>query len=451
MALRLNKLTRKKSPLPELKTNRDTLLRGGGFVLLLLICFLHLRVAFLAQLAGNNSANALYFSSRLTDPDTLASLARQEFLGKANTSRALALYTRSLEHFILHTPSWLGLVELYNDKGETDKAVAALRFVDHFAANNEQTAWTKAMLAHELEQTDLMVANLVWLASTFPGKGRQVFSLADQRWPDTNEMMQLFAPGLYPDILEYYININDAPKAAIAWQRLAASGIGDQQIALRYVNYLLGLEQIADAARIWQENFRKDGPLLYNRELRQPLTGSGFGWRISKAAGVSWQPQDGSNGLRIQFDGSTNPSFSLLQIVPLTPGRYLLSGTASSQNLTTDQRPHWIVSGYKCDGLSVKGDMLAPTGAPAPFFLEFNVPDGCHAAQIQFRRSESYYFDNKISGTVTISNMDLTLAAPPPDPAVQPPAAKAPVALPPAGKKTGKGKSRIGINTMKIY
>ena len=451
MAIRLreNQHTRRKTFIPDLRSNREKLLQGGGLVLLLLACLFHLKAAFLAQLATNSSANALYFSSELTDPNALASLGRNEFLANGNLPKALALYSRSLENFVLHMPTWLDMVELYNDMGEEEKAVAALRFVQDVAADNERTAWRKAMLAHELDQTDLMAGNLVWLATKFPNKRRQVFALADQRWTEPGALMEQFAPVLFPDILEYYISINDAPKAAAAWRRTADAGTGDEKIALRYINYLLGLEQMPEAAHIWQDYYRKGGSLLYNSELREPFLGSGFGWRISRVEGVSWQPAGSDGGLRIQFDGTANPSFSLMQIIPLAPGRYILSGTVASQDLTTDQRPYWTISGYKCDGLNVKGEMIPPSGPPDTFSLEFSVPEECHAVQVLFRRSASHYFDNKISGTVTVTGLELAAG----DGQGQDITEKAEERRDPptSAPKTKTAKGNIGINRMQVY
>lgn len=450
MAIRLREKqkTRRKTLLPDLRSNREKLLQGGALVLLLLACLLHLKAAFLAQLATNSSANALYFSSELTDPNALARLGRNEFLANGNLPKALTLYSRSLENFVLHMPSWLDMVELYNDMEEKEKAVAALRFVQDVAADNERTAWRKAMLAHELDLTDLMAGNLVWLATKFPSKRRQVFALADQRWTEPEALMEQFAPALYPEVVEYYISINDAPKAAAAWRRTVDAGTGEEKIALRYINYLLGLEQVPEAAHIWQDYYRKDGGLLYNSELREPFLGSGFGWRISRVEGVSWQAAGSGGGLRIQFDGTANPSFSLMQIIPLAPGRYVLSGTVASQDLTTDQRPYWTISGYKCDGLNVKGKMIPPSGPPDTFSLEFAVPEGCHALQVLFRRSASHYFDNKISGTVTVTGLELAAA----DGQEQDRSTGAEREDPPApAAKIKAAKGNIGIKQMQIY
>jgi len=396
------------------RESRGPLLRWAVlFLLLVPLGLAHLKSGFLAQLAFTNSPSAASFSRELTSPDALARLARKEHLVDADYSRALALYKRAIEHFALHVPSWLGLVELYNDMGRRDQAVAALRFVEDFSPDNEETAWSRAMLAHELDQEEIMIANLADLAARFPRKHPQVFSLADMRWPDPAVMMERFGPGTFPDILAYYIAVNDAPKAAYAWRRVKETGTGDRPGALRYVNYLLSSGEVEQAARIWRADYLVGDRLLYNPGLAPPFLNSGFGWRISRAAGVEWLEAEDGVGLRIRFAGSDNPDFRLAQIVPLAPGRYVFSGRVESRGLTTDQRPYWSVAGYNCEGPRVRGEMVPASGPAGPFALEFTVPDGCPAVQIALRRNKSYYFDNKIAGELWIG--DLALAPGPPE------------------------------------
>ncbi|MDW7773073.1 MAG: hypothetical protein SCH71_09310 [Desulfobulbaceae bacterium] len=386
---------------------RAALLQGALLLLLLLAGMSHLKTAFLAQLATNNSANAIFFSRELTDPETLGRLARKEHLVNADLVRALDLYQRALGNFILHVPSWLGLAEVYNDMGRKDQAVAALTFIQDFSADNEETAWSQAILANELDQVELMTSRLVWLAANYPARHLMIFTLADLHWPDPAVMMEKFDRTLYPAILEYYIDINDARKAGYAWKQVVDSGTRSRETALRYVNYLLKHDETEQAALIWQRDYREDNELLFNRDLQLPFMGSGFGWRINRADGVDWRQLENGNGLQIEFDGSENPSLRLAQIVPLSPGRYIFSGDVESLDLTTDQRPYWSITGYNCKGLNVKSEMIPSTSPHDTLALNFTVPDGCHAVQIALRRNPSYFFDNLMSGLLKIDGLAL--------------------------------------------
>lgn len=381
--------------------------QGILFALLLLAAASHLKSGFLEQLAMTMGPQTANFSRSLTRADALAALARREHLANGNLAGAARLYRRGLAHFVLHVPSWLGIIELYNDRGEKERAAEALRFVESFAADTGDTAWAKALLAHELDLEDILADNLVWLAANHHRKLPEIFTLAELRWPEPERIMQHFGPALHADLLEYYIKRRDPAGAETVWRVIEQAGGTSRETALDYVNFLLQQENIVQAARIWQRHYLQEDSLLFNPGLREPFLGSGFAWRISRADSVTWQPLAGNHGLEIRFDGTENVNFHLGQIVPLPPGEYVFRGLTAARDLTTDQLPYWSVSGYKCEGLNVKGPMLPPSADPHEFTLPFTVPDSCRAVLISLRRNTSYFFDNKIAGAVQVE--DLTL------------------------------------------
>lgn len=344
--------------------------RAGLLVLLLLLGLAHLQTAFLAQLAMNRGPQMARFSHSLTNPDGLAVLAGKEHLSQGNLNGALRLYQRSLAHFVLHVPSWLGVVELFIDLDRESRAVSALRFVDDFAANRADIAWTKAILAHELDLEDVLAANLVWLADNHPGKTAEIFSLAELRWPDPEVLMGYFSPALYGDLLRYYMKTRSPDKAEAVWREIEQASMVTGETALAYVNFLLQEEKIEQAGHIWNNHYQPDDSLLFNPGLKQPFTGSGFAWQISGTRGVSWQPASDNGGLRIGFDGKENAAFQLRQIVPLAPGPYVFSGYLTTRDLTTDQLPYWSISGYKCQASTV-------TAAMPPATMNFSCPSRC--------------------------------------------------------------------------
>ena len=404
---------------PGLKNNpRKILLQGSVLLLLLLAGFAHLKAAFLAQLAMNNGAQLVNFSRTLTDPDALAGLARKEHLANGNLSGALALYKKALANFVLHVPSWLGIAELFNDLGHKEKAATALRTVHTFAANSEEIAWSKALLAHELDQEDILADSLSWLAAHHPNKFPEIIALADLRWQDTATLMRHFDTAQYAKLLDHYIRLKEAGKAGIVWQGLERAGLLTRDIALKYVNYLLQQDKIAQAAVIWRKHFHEGGQPLHDGSFQEPFADSGFGWRITRAKGTTWQQLPDAEGLMITFDGTENVTFQLSQLVPLAPGLYLFKGSRQAKGLTTDQRPFWSITGYKCEGLAVKDSMLPPTMDRQEFVLPFTVPDACQAVQLTLQRNTSYFFDNKFAGTITLEGlaiepMDAALPRPP--------------------------------------
>jgi hypothetical protein len=412
MALRQNK----KRLFSGIRNGPEKYIQAVFFLLLVLVAFVHLRSTFLAQLAMNRGANMTNFSSTLADPDALAYLARKEHLNNGNLPEAFRLYRRGLSSFALHVPSLLGMVELYSDMGEQDRAVQTLGYVNKISSGNTDTAWTRALLAYDLDSEDVLASNLVWLSENAPARLGEIFDLANLRWQEPAGVMRRFKPSLYPDLLSYYIRLNEPDKAETVWQEINRTNSMPLESVLEYVNFLLRRDRVLEAGRIWRSAYHSGSSLLYNPALREPFVGSAFAWQITRREGVSWQQLADKGGLRIQFDGTANPSFSLAQTVPLKPGRYVLTGFFRTDGLTTDQLPYWSVTGYKCEGLRVKEDMLPPTSAREKFTLAFTVPDACAAVRLALQRNTSYFFDNKIKGSLVLDSLELAPAEPGPHP-----------------------------------
>jgi hypothetical protein len=51
--------------------------------------------------------------------------------------------------------------------------------------------------------------------------------------------------------------------------------------------------------------------------------------------------------------------------------------------------------------------MLPPTTEHREFVLPFAVPDSCQAVQMALQRSTSYFFDNKLAGTITLEGLSI--------------------------------------------
>ena len=404
-----NKKIKSLSLLKGIKENpKTTLLNSIIILFLVLIGLSHLRTALLAQMAFIKTQHPSTFTFAQTDPDLLANLARQEHLGNANLNKAQFLYKRALENFVLHVPSWLGLTELYYDKGEEKKAIATLGFVDKIFLNNEDIAWTKAIIADSLDQEDILISNLLWLTEKHPNKKREVFALADLNWNDPRILLNKFGKTYYLDILDYYIKTNELEKTNTVWQKIEKEGLNDNTNSLTYINYLLHNNEFDHAVNAWSSSFKKDDALIYNGNFEEPITGSGFGWRITKGKGISSKQAGYSGGIKISLDGSENISFQLVQTIPLPPGEYEFSSSVETDELTTDQRPFWMITGYQCQGLKVEDEMVPRTHHPETYIIPFTVPHTCKAIQIALHRNKSFFIDNKISGKVTVGKLALT-------------------------------------------
>ncbi|GAB4342203.1 MAG: hypothetical protein Kow0089_17100 [Desulfobulbaceae bacterium] len=391
-----------------LENPRGILLRAGAVLLVVLLGLQHLRLSFLTQLEINRSGSLAGFARSLSDPDALAWLARQEHLTQANLPMALDLYRKALENFVLHIPSWLGLAEVYNDQGKKAMGIKALGFAQHFAAKNEEFAWSSALLADTLGDEQILLENLRWLADNQPARRRDVFNLAVLTWNDAKTLLPKFEPSYFMEILETYIRNNDISNSWRVWQEMVRTDVDNAVNATRYAEYLLGQKAFQLAAAVWRQSVNTTGTILYNGNFEHEPLNSAFGWQISTSRGASWSRGNYGSGLRITFDGSENTVFHVSQTVPLRPGKYTLSGTFETDGLTTDQKPYWNIRGVECKGLDVSGEMLPASSQQTEFILRFHVPEQCEVVRVSLRRDKSYSFDNRIAGTVIINNLEIT-------------------------------------------
>lgn len=384
------------------------LVRYGVIFLLIVTGLLHFRAAFLTQLAQNQGAPLAAFSHSLTDPDALASMAREEHLRNADLRAAELLYKRALENFVLHLPSWLGIAEVWNDQGKVNEAVDILEFIHNRFHNGADTIWAKTLLASTLGQEQILTENLVWLAGNSAQKRKEVFALATLSWEDPDLLLNKFGSAFYADILKEYIRHNELDKTMTVWDKIVGSGSMQHDVAVQYIDYLVGRNAFSQAAKVWSDIAAgQDRPLLHDGDFAQPIQGSGFGWHISSAKGVSWQKGENGRGLEITFDGTENVAFQLSQLLPLDPGRYLFQGSVATDHLTTDQLPLWMIQGVQCTGLSEQGEMILPHQPAADFVIPFLMPQQCELVRISLLRRTSYHFDNKISGKIIVNGLNI--------------------------------------------
>lgn len=347
------------------------------------------------------------FSHSLTNPDALANMAREEHLQNADLRSAQFLYKKALENFVLHLPSWLGIAEVFNDQGNVRQAIDVLEFIHNRFSNGENTAWSKTLLAATLGQEQILTENLLWLLHNYPAKEKEVFALATISWEEPEILMNKFGKAYYPEILQEYIKHNELEKTMTVWEKMIDSGAIQQDVVVKYVDYLMDQNAFSLAAKVWSNIVAPDEPLLYNGDFTKPIMGSGFGWRLSAPKGSSWNKGAYGSGLEITFDGTENVSFQLSQILPLNPGEYIFKGFIETDDLTTDQLPFWMIKGEQCIGLSKQGEMVLPNQHATEFALTFVVPDNCELVRISLLRRTSYHFDNKIGGKIKVTSLSL--------------------------------------------
>jgi hypothetical protein len=145
-------------------------------------------------------------------------------------------------------------------------------------------------------------------------------------------------------------------KPTEAVEQFGAAGNVPDAVRLELIDQLLSKRAFKEAYNIWSSaagsgvDHGRAGPSIYDGGFEGSLAfgETGFGWRVprdlSKFVSLdSSQPQSGSQNLRIEFSGNSNPSVS--QLLLLEPSRrYQINFASRSQDVVTGGLPILVIN-----------------------------------------------------------------------------------------------------------
>lgn len=189
-----------------------------------------------------------------------------------------------------------------------------------------------------------------------------------------------------------------------------------------FIEFLIRNKRWGEAVQVGRRSglFREGA--VTNGRFEVPLSGTAFGWRLTRAAGVEAQrepdsePDSATGGeagaghvMRFHFSGTANPRYEhFRQYVPLRPGTTCeLRFAWKARRLITDQGLYVDVRGVGCDGLSVRSPAITGSQGWRGERLVFDVPEGCLLARITLRRDRSLKFDGNIAGDAWLDAVEL--------------------------------------------
>ena len=332
-----------------------------------------------------------------------------------NDSDAAAHFFRqAVSKDIFFMDAWLSLAQAEIDRGNSEKADTILRFTDHLTQNVYRWKWDQTLLARELGMAGILLRNINFLI----GHGKMVpdaFQLLDLHLNrSAAAAVEVLDLGNLALFLKWLMSWRRVEDAYIAWQKIDEHGISDEDIRLKYVNFLIGTKHVPRAAEIWRASAGFDA--MANAGFEHKITHLGFDWRyigdkkgkwsIHRTFSDAWA---GTYSLKIMFAGKENLSFGhLYQIVPVDPlTKYRLTFNWRSKDISTDQGPFVDIYGYDLKGMYVKGPMILGTHEWQEQAVDFFVPENCHAVVIRLRRLPSKRFDSKIAGTLWLDDFSL--------------------------------------------
>ncbi len=349
------------------------------------------------------------------DPRILTFTAKQKFLFDADIQSSLSMMQRALTLNPYYVPAWLLLAELNNDLGRKKQATKILVYTDSLTRNIKWWRWEKALTAYQLGRLDVLPDELRYIIREIPGKNRSdALQLAFTLWEDPVELLNNVGVENLMHLFTFAVQKKLVGESLFLWSKIEETATTcTESDFLRFINMLIGAEQIGAAGNIWHAHFPDSG-ILFNGNFATPLLNSGFGWRTRKGKEFELRVEEepglaSGKALRYRFKGWDNLNFShLYQIVPVQGGKsYTLTMQCKSDKLTTDQTPFFEVYGFKCKMDYAKSEMVASTQEWQTQNLDFTVPEECSAVVVRLRRRESTQIDNKLSGKLWLANLEI--------------------------------------------
>jgi hypothetical protein len=256
-----------------------------------------------------------------------------------------------------------------------------------------------------------------------------VFGLFEARGVSFDEILSYGMPEDKSAVQAYLsdaIEHRDVDRAEKIWKWMTDRHLDDEKNAIEYSSFLFYQHQFSQAATVWTSETAKftptvgpaptygDKEYLYNSGLtHEPLAGAVFDWAIIPTKSVTvrrdCQTQPSGCSVQIQFTGTENIDFkNVSQNVVLKPGEYRLRAVVRGTGITTDQGLFLEVKDGENEGLlDVQSDQLKGSSDWHAVQIPFRVDAATNYVNVVIRRKTSMRFDNKISGTVWITDLSL--------------------------------------------
>lgn len=330
-------------------------------------------------------------------------------------AKALESYHEAISRQPILVEAWLALAKAELTQGNKDKALCVLELLDTRLERVSTWKWQQLLLAFDLEEETRFAASFNFILSRLPKRIPEACFLAKRFWGSWKAVVPHVDPENYTVFFNRCMSGHEIEAALALWEKMErALPQRDEALVLDFCQFLINESRLTDALRLWRQINQQEPELVYNGDLERKPLNRAFGWYFSRHKDVTLErsviePYQGAYSLHLHFHGTANVDYHhVRQIVPVTPGRaYSLSFAQRTRNLTTDQGVFLEVTGYGCDGLSLKSTPLTGDQDWKTETFRVVVPECCEAISLRIRRNESLMFDSKISGDFWLDSVQI--------------------------------------------
>ena len=344
---------------------------------------------------------------------------------------ALANYRRAVQVNPLSAHYWMDLASAQEAVGDTKQAREAFERARNVYPTSAEVEWNYGNLL--LRQEDYS-EGFAQIHSALIGNPQLLPLAISRTWRanrDVNLLLDQVLPAnvdAYIEALDFFAANRQADAGMEVWKRLI--GLGKPLALPRtfpFFDDLIAEERGADAVRVWKEalaaagiphNEPAGGSVVFNGDFSHEFENGGLGWRWSVLPGVAIDfdaapPGFGARSVRIDFGGGRNTEvFQPAQFVAVEPSRrYRFHARIRTEGITTESGMRFLVF----DPHQPKAERLLTenlAGSHPWTAVEGDIATGreTHFLCIQLNRNPSRLFDNKLSGTVWLTDISLVPA-----------------------------------------
>ncbi len=353
---------------------------------------------------------------------------RQLDLNYADPSESLAAYKRAVETNPHSATLHMNLAAAFEGAGEIDQARA--QFADAAAAYplSAEVAWNYGNFLLRQGETDEGYAQIRKAVLS----DRSLLPLASSRvWRasrDVNVLLDDVLPrdaDAYSTALDYFSAIHQTAPSLAVWERLI--GLGQPMPlgkSFPLIDALIQSDDSKDASRVWIEALKAAGmsnaqplnhSLIWNGNFVRDFENGGLDWRYDPVLGVTLDfdtvpPGHDGRSLRMDFGGGNNTEIDApLEYVPVEPDHaYHFRATMRTEDISTESGLRFLITDPNhANAVNVTTENLTGSNPWKPVTAEFTTGPDTHFLAVRLRRSASRLFENRLSGTVWVSDVYL--------------------------------------------
>ncbi len=276
---------------------------------------------------------------------------------------AAASYRQAISKKPLLIDAWLNLAKVELAGGREDEARRILYAISPVIAHVSTWKWQELLLARDLQEETLFAAAFNFILKRLPLRRTEACFLAKGFWGESQAIIPHLAEENQVVFLTELMKAKEEGAALVLWRNMVAGRFPpDRALRLDFCQFLLARGRLVEAKEVWA-TWRDDGKqTVYDGGFEAELTNSGFGWHCGANPGCAGRAQHRKPRSRgaiacifALWARKTSNSTRCIRLFRWNRGRFIACGLPAKARGSPLIREYTSqVSGYRCEGLSVK-------------------------------------------------------------------------------------------------